>query len=76
MIFDAIFFLVIPHWGLHRSWLSPIQLLTGILVGIWRVHWLSVFSNVPFTPTNVISSTHTLLLTFCKEESLLSPPPA
>ncbi|KAI9488276.1 hypothetical protein BDB00DRAFT_750501, partial [Zychaea mexicana] len=60
MIFDAIFFLVIPRWGLHRSWLSPIQLLTGILVGIWRVHWLSVFSNVPFNPTNVISSTHTL----------------
>ncbi|KAG2216069.1 hypothetical protein INT45_001342, partial [Circinella minor] len=61
MIADAIFNLHIPDWNSFPSPLSPIQLLSGTLLGVWRAHWLLVFSSVPFTPSNVIDSTHKLI---------------
>ncbi|KAI7849601.1 hypothetical protein BDC45DRAFT_426804, partial [Circinella umbellata] len=58
---DALFSLTIPTWELSHSPLSPFQLISGIMVSIWRAHWLYVFSSVPFLSSNIIESTHKLL---------------
>lgn len=56
-ISDAIFSLNMPSWHLSYSPISVVQLISGIIVGIWRAHWLYVFSSVPFDPVTVISYT-------------------
>ena len=63
-IFDALFNLSMPSWNLSHSPLSPMQLIAGVLVGVWKAHWLHVFSAAPFLSTNIIDSTHKLLINF------------
>ncbi|KAG2217916.1 hypothetical protein INT45_008666 [Circinella minor] len=69
-VHDAIFSFTMPTWDLSHSPLSPIQIISGTMVGIWKAHWLYIFSSVPFCLTTIIDSTHKTLIRFRQEETL------
>ncbi|KAI9491831.1 hypothetical protein BDB00DRAFT_749041, partial [Zychaea mexicana] len=69
-ISKAIFSLDLPSWPIRNSPLSEVQLIAGVLLGVWRTHWSFIFSAVPFNSIVVSSSTHKLLLTFRQEETI------
>ncbi|KAG2226343.1 hypothetical protein INT45_006015 [Circinella minor] len=69
-VHDAIFSFTMPTWDLSHSPLSPIQIISGTMVSIWKAHWLYIFSSVPFCPTTIIDSTHKTLIRFRQEETL------
>ena len=72
---DAIFSLIMPAWDSTHSPLSPIQIISGTLVGIWKAHRLAIFSSVPFSPATIIDSTHNILIRFREEEQLFTHQP-
>ncbi|KAI7851777.1 hypothetical protein BDC45DRAFT_445052, partial [Circinella umbellata] len=44
-------------------------IISGTMVGIWKAHWLYIFSSVPFGPSTIIDSTHKTLIRFRQEET-------